>query len=90
MVEAPLIEAAQTEQRDRRIIVVAAVIGILASVICGLAFATGGFGSWANGASGGRSPAGLIFFVAPFAICLGIGHIVFRIVRARRPRDVRP
>jgi len=81
----PIIDAALTEQRDRRIIVVAAVIGIVASVIAGVLFATGSLGEWTRGASGNRNPAGLIFFVAPFAICLGIGHIVHRIVRSRRP-----
>jgi len=81
----PIIDAALTDQRDRRVIVAAAVLGIIASVITGLMFATGALGEWTRGASGTRNPAGLVFFVAPFAICLGLGHIVYRIIRSRRP-----
>lgn len=82
----PVIEDALTEQRDRRVIVVAAVIGIIASIVCGLGFTLGMFGDEVRGAAGARNPAGLLFFGAPFVICLGIGHLVHRIVRARRAR----
>ena len=83
----PLIEAALTEQRDRHIVVVAAVIGILASVALGVAFAAGGLGEWTDGARGAGNPAGLIFFIAPFAICMGLGYLVHRVVRASRQRS---
>jgi hypothetical protein len=73
----PLIVEVVQMQRDRMIIVVAAVIGIV--------FALGGLGTWSHHAGGGRNPGGLIFFVAPFAACMAIGYTVHAIVRHMRP-----
>ena len=77
----PLITELIQTQRDRRIIVVAAVIGILASVALGVAFSLGGLGA---GAGGPRNPGGLIFFIGPFAVCLAIGYAVHALVRRLR------
>ena len=77
----PLIDEMIRTQRDRRIIVVAAVIGILASAAMGIAFSLGSLGGLAAGAAGMRNPGGLIFFVAPFAICLGLGYMIHALVR---------
>jgi hypothetical protein len=81
--DARIAEVAQA-QKDRTIIVVAAVIGIIASAALGLAFTLGGLGNAASGASGARNPASLIFFVGPFAVCMAIGYLVHAIVRRRR------
>ena len=79
-----LVDEMLQTQRDRRIIVVAAVIGIVASAVVGVAFSLGALGGLAAGSGGPRDPGGLIFFVAPFAICLGLGHAVHAIVRRLR------
>jgi hypothetical protein len=76
----PLIAEITQLQRDRQIIVVAAVIGILASTALGMVFALGGL---AHG-GGPRNPGGVIFFVAPFAVCMAIGYAVHAIVRWTR------
>lgn len=80
----PLIAELVQTQRDRRIIVVAAVVGILASAGCGIAFGLGGFAHLGHG--GARNPAGLVFFVAPFFVCYGLGHLLHAVVRRARPR----
>ena len=79
----PMIEAVKRERRQRTILVVAAVVGILASVCCGLAFTLDLFGSWTHGATGPRNPAALVFFVAPFAVCMAIGYAIHWVVRRR-------
>ena len=80
----PIVAEMIRTQRERRIIVVAAVIGIIASALMGVAFSLGALGGLAAGSGGPRNPGGLIFFIAPFAICLGIGYGIHAIVR-RRP-----
>ncbi len=82
----PLIAELVQTQRDRQIVVVAAVVGILASAACGIAFGLGGFAHL--GASGARNPAGLVFFVAPFFVCYGLGYVLHAVVRRARPRYV--
>ena len=79
-------EAWQTElERDRKarsILVVAAVVGIVASASLGIGFALGAFE--ATGASGPRNPAALIFFVGPFVACMVVGTVIGWFVRRLR------
>ena len=79
----PLIEEMLQTQRDRWILVVAAIIGIIASAALGMAFSLGALGG-VTGAGGPRNPAGLIFFVGPFAVCMGLGYIIHGLVRRLR------
>jgi hypothetical protein len=76
----PLIDEMIQMQRDRWILVVAAVIGILAGAVLGVAFSLGALAS-TSGATGPRNPAALIFFIGPFAICMGLGYAIHAIVR---------
>ena len=85
-VQDPLIAELVQTQRDRGIIVVAAVIGIIASAACGIAFGLGALGHLGAHAAGARNPGGLLFFVAPFALCYGLGHALYAVVRRARPR----
>jgi hypothetical protein len=77
----PMIEAVIRERRQRNILVVAAVTGILLSVLSGMAFTFDLLGDWTHGASTVGNPAGFIFFIAPFAVCMGIGTVIFKVVR---------
>ncbi|HUJ57697.1 MAG TPA: hypothetical protein VLX92_04380 [Kofleriaceae bacterium] len=77
----PLIEEVARDRRQRNILVVAGVVGILASATLGIAFTFDLLGSWAHGASGNGNPAGLIFFVGPFALCMAIGYAMYRLSR---------
>jgi hypothetical protein len=74
----PLIAAFQREQRLRTILVVAVVVGILAGALCGMAASLGAFGF---GFGGPRSPAGLIFFIGPFAAAMTLGYAVHSVTR---------
>jgi hypothetical protein len=73
----PLIADAIATRRHRAIIVAFAVVGILAGVVLGTLAGLGWFGS----GGGARSPALLIFLVAPFAACYGLGLVVHAVVR---------
>ena len=69
--------------RDQRLrgytLVPLTVLGIVLGAVLGLAFALGGIG---EGAATARNPAGLIFFVLPPAVCMGLGWISYRVARA--------
>lgn len=75
----PMVDELKREQRERRVLVVAAVIGIVAGALCGVGYALDAFGGFARGAGGSRNPAALIFFVAPFGVCMGIGFVIYKI-----------
>jgi hypothetical protein len=79
----PMIEAVKHEQRDRRFLVVFAVIGIVTSAACGVGFSLGALGA-VRGAYGDHSVAPVAFFVTPFAVCMGVGYLMYRLRRARR------
>ncbi|HEU0033676.1 MAG TPA: hypothetical protein VFQ53_23780 [Kofleriaceae bacterium] len=72
----------QREQRARTALVIGAVIGIIAGAIGGLAFGLGAID--ARGATGPRNPAGLIFFLAPYAVAQSIGYVIYRWLRRSR------
>lgn len=74
-----LIAEIAREQRYRRVLVAAAVVGIIASSGCGIAFALGGFD--APGATGPRNPGGLAFFVLPFAASMVVGGAIYHALR---------
>jgi hypothetical protein len=75
------IAALQRDQRHRMVLVVAAIIGIVASAMLGMAFALGGLD--VTGAGGPRNPASLIFFIAPFAVSMAFGYAIYGILRWR-------
>ena len=77
-----LIVELQREQRHRMVLVVAAVIGIVASAMTGMGYALGGVAAGA----GVRNPGALIFFVGPFAIAMGIGYAIYGLIRWRSRR----
>jgi uncharacterized membrane protein YidH (DUF202 family) len=69
------------ERRHRIVLIVAAVIGILASVALGMASALNLI-SW-SGTTGARNPAMLIFFVGPFMVSMGLGYAIYGLIRWR-------
>jgi len=73
------IAALQRDQRHRTVLIVAAIVGIVASTLLGMAFALGGLD--VHGAGGPRNPASLFFFVAPFAVSMGIGYAIYGVLR---------
>jgi hypothetical protein len=77
-----LIVELQRERRHRMVLVVAAVIGIVASAMTGIGFALSGMGAGA----GARNPGALLFFVGPFALAMGIGYAVYGLLRWRSRR----
>jgi hypothetical protein len=79
-----LIEDFAREHRYRGVLVVAAVIGIVASSVVGIAYALGG-GDWA---SAGEPRALLGLFALPFAVAITLGAGVYNVLvfmsRSRR------
>jgi len=67
----PLIGELQRERRDRRVLVVAAAIGIIAGVVIGMIAMLGGLGPAAAAAGGLRSHGALAFFVGPPILSIG-------------------
>ncbi|HUJ63840.1 MAG TPA: hypothetical protein VLX92_35310 [Kofleriaceae bacterium] len=78
-----LIEEMARERKHRVVLLIAAVIGILASAAGGLAFALGAIG---RGAATMRNPGALVFFVAPFAVAMAIGYAIYGVLRWRARR----
>ena len=79
-----LIENFRAAQRARWVLVVAAVVGIIASATLGLAYTFGAFDG--RGATGPRNPGALGLFVGPFAACMAIGYVVHAILTRRLSR----
>ena len=80
----PLVEEIVRARRERRPLVVGAVIGIIAGVALGMGFTLGALGSAAEGASGGRNHAALVFFIGPPIVTMAIGYAVVAVRRRRR------
>ena len=76
----PLIADMQRERRLGTIIVVAVVVGILASSACTVGYALGGL--WQ---SGDDSPPAMVFCAVPFVVCLGVGYALRGIARLLTP-----
>ena len=77
----PLIAELHRELRHRRVLVVAAVIGILSGAATGIGFVLGAFGKTAMGPIGARNPGLLVFFIGPPAVCMAIGYAIYAAVR---------
>ena len=79
-----LIAELQRDQRHRSVLLVAAVIGIVASSLTGLAWALSG----AAAGTTGHNPGPLLLILGPFAIAMGIGYAIYGVVRwiSRRRR----
>lgn len=74
------IAALQRDTKDRQVLTVAVVAGIFAGIAGGFAipYLTGvNFGTM-------RSGGLLVCFLAPFAICMGIGYLIYAILRRIR------
>jgi len=80
----PLVGELQRERRDRRVLVIAAAIGIITGVVCGMAFMLGALGEAAKSARGFRSHGALIFFVGPPLLSMALGYGIYLIRRRRR------
>jgi hypothetical protein len=78
----PLVVAFERDRRHRLVLIVAAVVGIVASVALGLAYALGGLG-YVTGLTGPRNPAALGLFIAPFAASMLVGGAIYRVLRWR-------
>lgn len=74
-------------ERDRRLrnytLIPLVVIGIVAGALLGIGF---GLGMYGEGAATRGNPAGIVFFIAPPAVCAAIGWIAYRVAR-RLTRD---
>jgi hypothetical protein len=80
----PLVGEIQRERRERRVIVIAAAVGIITGVVAGMAFMLGALGEAAHDARGFRSHGALVFFVGPPLLSMGVGYAIFMIRRRRR------
>ena len=78
----PLVGEIQREGRDRRVLVVAAAVGIIAGVVLGMAFMLGALGE-AQGSHRTFSSGTLMFFVGPPVVSMAVGYGIF-VVRKRR------
>ena len=67
----------QRDTRHRQAITVAVVIGIFAGIACGLLLPL----QYPWLVPSVRSPQMMICFLALFAVCVGLGHAVYRILR---------
>lgn len=67
----------QRDTRHRQVITVAGVVGIFAGVACGLVLPF----RYPWLVPSARSLGMLICLLMPFAICFGLGHAVYRLLR---------
>lgn len=77
-----LIVELQRDQRHRMVLIVAAVIGIVASALTGLAFSLSGMAAGTTG----HNPGPMLFFVGPFALAMAIGYAIYGVLRWRSRR----
>jgi hypothetical protein len=81
----PLIAEIQRERRDRRVLVVAAAIGIISGAIFGMAFVLGAIDDAGSHAHGWfRDHDILLFIVGPPLVSMAIGYAIFALRRRRR------
>jgi xanthine/uracil/vitamin C permease (AzgA family) len=71
------IASLQRDTAHRQAITVATVIGIFASVACGL-FAPL---RWPHAVPSAHSPGMMVCLIVPFAVCFGAGHAIYRVLR---------
>lgn len=80
----PLVEEMLRARRHRRILVVAAAIGIVVGVTLAMGVFLGAMGSAVDGAARGSAAVG--YLVVPVAACLTTGYVIY----ARRRRRAHP
>jgi len=81
----PLVDEIQRDRRDRRVLVVAAAIGIIAGAIIGVAFVLGALGDAAYQTHGlFRDHDVLLFIAGPPLVSMAIGYAIFALRRRRR------
>lgn len=78
----PLVEELLRARRDRRPLVIAVVLGIVAGIVLGMASVVGAFGAAVSGTRD-RHLATLLYFVAPVGVSVGVGALITR-ARQRR------
>lgn len=74
----PLVGEIQREGRERRVLVIAAAIGIVAGVVLGMVYMLGAIGHARN-----QGSLPLVFFVGPPILSMAIGYAIF-VARKRR------
>jgi hypothetical protein len=80
----PLVEEIVRARRDRRPLVIAAVIGIVTGAALGMGFTLGALGSASQGTHGLHDPAALLFFIGPPIVSVAIGYAMVVLRRRRR------
>ena len=80
----PLVGEIQREGRERRVLVIAAPIGIITGVVLGMAFMLGALGEAQNEGRGFLSHGPLVFFVGPPLVSMAIGYAIFAHRKRRR------
>ena len=80
----PLVEEIVRARRDRRPLVIAAVVGIIAGAALGMGFTLGALGSASEGTHGFHTPAALLFFIGPPIVSMTIGYAAVALRRRRR------
>jgi hypothetical protein len=83
----PLVGEIQRERRDRRVLVIAAAIGIISGAVVGMAFMLGAIDD-AGEATGGllHGHGALLGILGPPVLCMAIGYAIFALRRRRRRR----
>jgi hypothetical protein len=83
----PLIGEIQRERRDRRILVIAAAVGIICGAVVGMAFMLGAIDDADYATSGLLHAHGaLLGILGPPVLCMAIGYAMFALRRGRRRR----
>lgn len=78
----PLVGEIQRERRDRRVLVVAAAVGIISGAVIGMAFMLGAIDD-AGYATGGllHAHGALLGILGPPVLCMAIGYAIFALRR---------
>jgi hypothetical protein len=86
--EAPdlLVGEIERDRRERRVLVVAAALGIVSGAVMGLVFILGALAEPTTSARGFRHGA-LVFVLGPPVVSMAIGYVVYAVRRRRRRRS---
>jgi hypothetical protein len=81
----PLVDELQRERRDRRVLVIAAAVGIISGAVIGMAFVLGAIGDDAGRAHGWLRNHGVVFLIlgSPL-VSMAIGYAIYGVRRRRR------
>jgi hypothetical protein len=82
----PLVDEIRRDRRDRRVLVIAAAIGIIAGTVIGMAFVLGAVGHAAGGDRWFHDHDVLLFIVGPPLVSMAIGYAIYALKRRRRRR----